>query len=119
MNMNMPILAAREHSLGEGIYRARKARGWSLDKLAAEVGVSKPTVWSWERGRCNPRLPALRRLAAVLEVPLGQLQWGHVSNDASLPELIADCRQRIAQAAGVQTENVEIRVNFSATMPEA
>ena len=44
--------------------------GLTLDELAALLKVSKPTVWSWERGKSRPtpeRIPALAERLGVTE----------------------------------------------------
>ncbi|MGB9034676.1 MAG: helix-turn-helix transcriptional regulator [Paeniglutamicibacter sp.] len=43
----------------------RQERGWSQQRLADELGVSRQTVISIERGRFDPSLPLAFRLAGV------------------------------------------------------
>ncbi|MDN3482477.1 helix-turn-helix transcriptional regulator [Arthrobacter sp. APC 3897] len=43
----------------------RSNRGWSQQQLADELGVSRQTVISIERGRFDPSLPLAFRLAAL------------------------------------------------------
>ncbi|WP_026372770.1 helix-turn-helix transcriptional regulator [Agrococcus lahaulensis] len=44
----------------------RRAKlGWSQQRLADELGVSRQTVISIEKGRFDPSLPVAFRLAAV------------------------------------------------------
>ena len=43
----------------------RTALGWSQAQLAAQLGVSRQTVISIERGRFDPSLPLAFRIAAV------------------------------------------------------
>jgi putative transcriptional regulator len=43
----------------------RQERGWSQQRLADELGVSRQTVISIEKGRFDPSLPVAFRLAAV------------------------------------------------------
>jgi len=45
--------------------RLREERGWSQRHLADELGVSRQTVISIEKGRYDPSLPLAFRLAAV------------------------------------------------------
>lgn len=45
----------------------RAARCWSQARLAAELGVSRQTVISIERGRFDPSLPLAFRIAATFE----------------------------------------------------
>lgn len=61
--------------LGQKIKRARTAKGWSLEKLGDEMGVTRQAVWQWERfgteldQQADPR-QRLEELARVLEVPV-------------------------------------------------
>ena len=43
----------------------RKTLGWSQQRLADELGVSRQTVISIEKGRFDPSLPVAFKLAAV------------------------------------------------------
>lgn len=52
----------------------RRARlGWSQARLAGELGVSRQTVISIERGRFDPSLPLAFRLAATFECSIEEL----------------------------------------------
>ncbi|MHA7283324.1 helix-turn-helix transcriptional regulator [Arthrobacter sp. TMS2-4] len=52
-------------------FRARL--GWSQQKLAEELGVSRQTIISIERGRFDPSLPLAFRLAAIFDTTLEEL----------------------------------------------
>ncbi len=41
----------------------RAAKGWSQQRLADELGVSRQTVISIEKGRFDPSLPLVFRIA--------------------------------------------------------
>ncbi len=43
----------------------RQTRGWSQGRLAEELGVSRQTVISIEKGRFDPSLPLAFRIAAL------------------------------------------------------
>ena len=43
----------------------RQQLGWSQERLAEELGVSRQTIISIEKGRYDPSLPVAFRLAAV------------------------------------------------------
>ena len=53
-------------SLGERIQLQRKRRGFSQEKLADLVGVSRQAVTKWEAGQSAPSTENLFRLAQVL-----------------------------------------------------
>jgi putative transcriptional regulator len=45
----------------------RRQRGWTQQHLADELGVSRQTIISIERGRFDPSLPLAFRLARLFE----------------------------------------------------
>ncbi len=49
------------------IRELRSARGWSQDKLAAEVGCSKPQISDLERGNVHLTVEWMRKIAWALE----------------------------------------------------
>lgn len=52
---------------------SRQRLGWSQQRLADELGVSRQTVISIERGRFDPSLPLAFRLAAVFNCTIEDL----------------------------------------------
>lgn len=70
----------------------RRARGWSLDRTAAETGVSKAMLGQIERGESSPTVSTLWKIASGFAVsfsslfaspgtdgddaPAGQARWG-------------------------------------------
>lgn len=48
----------------------RANRGWSQGDLAAELGVSRQTVNSLEKGRYDPSLPLAFRIARLFDLPI-------------------------------------------------
>ncbi|MFT4230465.1 MAG: helix-turn-helix transcriptional regulator [Microbacterium sp.] len=45
----------------------RTGEGWSQQRLADELGVSRQTVISIEKGHFDPSLPLAFRIAAIFE----------------------------------------------------
>ncbi len=48
----------------------RQDRGWSQQRLADELGVSRQTIISIERGRFDPSLPLAFRIAHLFEASI-------------------------------------------------
>jgi transcriptional regulator with XRE-family HTH domain len=97
-------------SFGLRLRRLRQERGLSLSRIAAQLGVSKPTVWAWEQGKARPveaRMPALAELLGIDRAELMAGTPGH-----GLNETIARARSHIAQAAGVSTVTVRIMIEL-------
>lgn len=55
------------------VTESRQRLAWSQQRLADELGVSRQTVISIERGRFDPSLPLAFRLAAVFDCTLEEL----------------------------------------------
>ena len=51
----------------------RQEIGWSQQRLAEELGVSRQTIISIEKGRYDPSLPVAFRLAAVFQCSIEDL----------------------------------------------
>ena len=51
----------------------RTGRGWSQQRLADELGVTRQTVISIERGRFDPSLPLAFRIAHVFGCAIEEL----------------------------------------------
>ena len=55
-------------NIGDQIKEARKEKGWTQEKLAAELNVSRSAVLNWERGVRNPEKEMLLRISKVLGI---------------------------------------------------
>jgi len=55
------------------VLERRQAAGWSQQRLAELVGVTRLTVISIEKGRFDPSLPLAFRLAALFGVRIEDL----------------------------------------------
>lgn len=60
-------------AIGARVRQERLARGWTLDRLAAEASVSRRMVVSVEQGAVNPSVGTLLRLSDALGVGLPAL----------------------------------------------
>lgn len=52
---------------------AKANKGWSLYKLAKELGLPQQTVYSWANGRTQPSYDNMDRLCDVLDCAMGEL----------------------------------------------
>lgn len=59
--------------LGSNIRRLRQAKGWSQEEFADRAGIHRTYVSDIERGRRNPTVTVLERLASPLGVTAGKL----------------------------------------------
>lgn len=63
-------------AIGANVARCRKARGWSQEQLAIEVGVSRATINRIEQGHNTIDVETLFRLADAFEVTADDLRGG-------------------------------------------
>ena len=56
--------------------KIRESKGIDAQDLGDKLGVSKHTIWSWERGNSQPDPEALCQLADALDVSLDLLVRG-------------------------------------------
>lgn len=59
--------------LGAKVRELRTDKGWSQDRLAREIEMTKQTVYDIESGRSNPTLSTIKRLAAAFGVSISVL----------------------------------------------
>ena len=71
----MPIMTAQE-VLGKRIEHLRKQKGWSQLELSLESEVNKNYICDLEKGRRNPSLEILERIAVALNITLEELFKG-------------------------------------------
>ena len=106
-----PVRADPPDDLGTRLQRLRKERGLTLAQVAGQLGVSKPTVWAWERGRARPIEERIDALAEALGVTRSELMAiGETSG--ALRDLVARSREQIAAAFGTRAENVRIMIEL-------
>ncbi|WP_275788228.1 helix-turn-helix domain-containing protein [Pararhizobium gei] len=58
-----------QHLFGANVRHHRKAKGWTLERLADEVGVTQETIGKIERGKAAPLFDTAEKIAAALDVP--------------------------------------------------
>lgn len=65
-------------TVGERIQYLRKKKGYSQEKLAAHLNMSRQAVAKWEQNVCEPSLDCLTSMAELFEVDLDYLITGKV-----------------------------------------
>jgi transcriptional regulator with XRE-family HTH domain len=105
-------------SLHARLRRLRDEQGLSRAELAAQAGISIPSLWAWETGKAVPRPGNLHILADIFGLPKEELVRGHTSASQSENEahdlqiLVEASRKQIAQTAGVKPSHVKIIIEF-------
>lgn len=59
--------------LGQNVRRLREAKGWSQEDYADRAGIHRTYVSDIERGKRNPTVSVVEKLAKALEVSPGLL----------------------------------------------
>ena len=67
-------------TIGSRIKEQRLGWGMSLDALARKVGMSKASIWSIEKGRSDPWISTVIKLATALRVSVSWLATGDADN---------------------------------------
>lgn len=105
-----PLDFSHGESFGMRLNRLRRERGLTLAEVAAVLGVSKPTVWAWEKGKAKPLPERLDAIAAALGVASDELAE-QPERDAGLA-VVQECRLRIASAFGTSPRNIRIMIEL-------
>lgn len=56
------------------IRQLREEHGWTQLELAIKLGVTPATVYTWERGRYEPRASQFRKLAETFGVSMDDIK---------------------------------------------
>lgn len=97
-------------AFGKRLEQLRKSKSMTLSDVAERLGVSKPTVWAWEKGKARPiedRFPALARVLGIEQEEL----LGMASPSAA-QETLEEARALIAEAFGVTTDKIRVMVEL-------
>ena len=62
-----------KYEIGKRIYKSRKKKKLTQEKLAEMLGVDRSTLSAWENGRNTPEMKAFSKLCRILDVDLGYL----------------------------------------------
>lgn len=76
-------------TVGERIQDLRKEKGYSQEKLATHLNMSRQAVAKWEQNVCEPSLDSLISMAELFEVDLDYLIAGKVA-EAKAEEVIRE-----------------------------
>ena len=68
-------------TVGERIQDLRKKKGYSQEKLAAHLNMSRQAVAKWEQNVCEPNFDCLARMSDLFGVDLDYLIRGKASEE--------------------------------------
>ncbi|MEL6876615.1 MAG: helix-turn-helix domain-containing protein, partial [Pseudomonadota bacterium] len=104
------MMPMTSETLGLKLSRLRKERSLTLAQVAEHLGVSKPTVWAWEKGKARPLPDRLDAIAEVLGVSADDLSSSAMPDDSAA--VINESRLRIATALGTTPDKVRIMIEL-------
>jgi transcriptional regulator with XRE-family HTH domain len=81
----MSTIVEDRDAFGERLRAERHGRGWSMDRLAGESGVSRAMISKIERGESSPTAVLLGKLSAALELSVSELLTGARLGDGGQP----------------------------------
>ena len=94
--------------LGGKLNHLRREKGLTLAQIAEALGVSKPTVWAWEKGKARPLPERIDAIAEILGVTRADLTEDEAGSSGGA--LVAECRNKLADAYGVAPGSVRIMI---------
>ena len=112
--------SAEADTFGARLRRLREQYNLSQASLAQLLDVSKLSVWKWERDDSRPRRATMEALAKLFAVSERDMLLGapartpaaEQESSVGLPELIDQCKTRIAAHLGTTTDKVEITISL-------
>lgn len=102
--------ASKGAQFGVQLNCLRRERSMTLEQVANALGVSKPTVWAWEKGKARPLPERIAGIAEVLGVSQAELS-GSASQSKS-ENLVEECRLSIASEYAVDPGCVHIMIEI-------
>ena len=99
----------KKAALGARIKALRKQRGWSQEQLAERVGISTQYVSNIERGKENPTLDMLLRLAGALKVSPAEM-FDFEAEGLQRKGLQAEIRKALVETRDSERLKVALRV---------
>lgn len=93
-------------TVGDKIRIRREEKGWTLNQLGEWVGLSDSYLSEIERGRINPSVETLRRLAEALDLPVPLLFAA--PNPRSLGEKVRELRESLGLTQARVAELAEV-----------
>ena len=103
-------LSQPQESLATRLHHLRKSKGMTLEAVARELGVSKPTVWAWEQGRARPSPERFARIAELFG--LGESRLASGRDVDALSEVLTQARQLVANSLGIELTKVRIMIEL-------
>ncbi len=116
----MDVFAAKTLNLGEIIAENRKKIGWTQERLAKYLGITKASISKWETGQSYPHIMLLPELASLFDISIDDLLSYESKLSNSEIERIARHLVSIREAQGIvpSLERLDYYLRRHANCPE-
>lgn len=91
-------------TVGENIRSLRKKKKLTQKELGERSGIAEITIRQYESGKYKPKLEAIRRIAAVLGVSIGELNpdWSSFFREEKEADLRGDFSEGISHKEAIR-----------------
>jgi transcriptional regulator with XRE-family HTH domain len=106
-----PVRSGVEPDFASRLGALRSERGWSIEKVAEGLGVTRQAVWYWETGQRVPRPAVFRRVAELFGVSERSLLVDE-SHAGDMAAPVRELRALIAERLGCDEDKIRIVVEL-------
>ena len=76
--------------LAEKLFELRKEKGWSQEKLAEQINVSRQSISKWESGQVLPEIEKIIEISKIFQVTTDYLLLDKISEKASTAVILGE-----------------------------
>ena len=80
--------------LAEKLFELRKKKGWSQEKLAEQINVSRQSISKWESGQVLPEIEKIIELSKIFQVTTDYLLLDENSEKASTEVILEEDKDK-------------------------
>ena len=80
--------------LAEKLFELRKEKGWSQEKLAEQINVSRQSISKWESGQVLPEIEKIIELSKIFQVTTDYLLLDENSEKASTEVILEEDKDK-------------------------
>lgn len=80
--------------LAEKLFELRKEKGWSQEKLAEQINVSRQSISKWESGQVLPEIEKIIELSKIFQVTTDYLLLDENSEKASTAVILEEDKDK-------------------------
>ena len=80
--------------LAEKLFELRKEKGWSQEKLAEQINVSRQSISKWESGQVLPEIEKIIEISKIFQVTTDYLLLDKISEKASTAVILEEDKDK-------------------------